>query len=352
MANPPPPSSPLDTVLRDAITDSPRGLHWASFLELALYHGEHGYYRRPRPIGKRGDFFTSVSVGRCFGLLLARHLRRRWEQWGKPTPFHIVEQGAHHGALALDILEEWPEAPYSIIEPSHLLQKAQTQAFREAGKQSSLSHYTSPSDLPSDRATLFLANELIDAFPVHRLTMTEQGWLERYITLREDAFVEELASPSSPLPPWLPEHLPPGFVLEWSPAVDDWFAALSRALSAPSSLLLIDYGLTREERFTAGRKEGTLRGYRQHQLTDRFFDHLGDTDLTWHIDFTQLADLCHSHGWTMAEFTTQGQFLTKVATPWLQSLEGQADHPLIPQFQTLIHPGMMGKAFQVMQMDR
>jgi len=45
-------------------------ISFARFMELALYAPGLGYYERQREIGRRGDFFTSVSAGPLFGELL------------------------------------------------------------------------------------------------------------------------------------------------------------------------------------------------------------------------------------------------------------------------------------------
>ena len=73
------------------------------FMELALYHPELGYYASGRArIGKEGDFFTSVSVGRIYGRLLAAVAREVWERLDYPDEFTLVEQGANDGQLAAD----------------------------------------------------------------------------------------------------------------------------------------------------------------------------------------------------------------------------------------------------------
>ncbi|MEI6416211.1 MAG: SAM-dependent methyltransferase, partial [Verrucomicrobiota bacterium] len=81
-------------------------LSFAEFMEQALYDPEHGYYASGRVhIGKVGDFFTNVSVGKIYGKILALFFEELWEKMGQPEPFTIVEQGANDGRLALDILE-------------------------------------------------------------------------------------------------------------------------------------------------------------------------------------------------------------------------------------------------------
>ena len=79
---------------------------FAWFMEQALYHPEHGYYGSGRcAIGRRGDYFTSVSVGPLFGKLVAGQFAEIWEALDRPIDFVIVEQGAHHGEFAADVLD-------------------------------------------------------------------------------------------------------------------------------------------------------------------------------------------------------------------------------------------------------
>ena len=100
-----PPQTDLAEFIREAIRrDGPVPFAW--FMEQALYHPQHGYYSSGRcAIGRRGDYFTNVSVGPLFGRLLAAQFIEMWESLGRPADFVIVEQGAHHGAFARDVLE-------------------------------------------------------------------------------------------------------------------------------------------------------------------------------------------------------------------------------------------------------
>src|SRR3954470_12935104 len=76
------------------------------FMEQALYHPEFGYYSSGRcEIGRRGDYFTSVSVGPLFGKLMAGQFAEIWETLGRPDDFTVVEQGAHQGEFASDVME-------------------------------------------------------------------------------------------------------------------------------------------------------------------------------------------------------------------------------------------------------
>src|SRR3977135_2504902 len=91
--------------IRDTIRrDGPVSFEW--FMEQALYQPEFGYYSSGRcAIGRRGDYFTNGSVGPLFGRLLAAQFVEMWESLGRPGDFVVVEQAAHHGDLARDVLK-------------------------------------------------------------------------------------------------------------------------------------------------------------------------------------------------------------------------------------------------------
>src|SRR5438067_10536833 len=90
------PESPLQTLIRAQIAQRGKPMPFRDFMALALYHPEHGYYASGRAqIGRKGDFFTNVSVGSLFGQLIASQFQEMWEPLGCPSVFTIVEQGAH-----------------------------------------------------------------------------------------------------------------------------------------------------------------------------------------------------------------------------------------------------------------
>lgn len=320
-------------------------------MRLALYHPCHGYYSRPRPIGKRGDFFTSVSVGPCFGQLLARQIRQICDAWDRPASFSVIEQGAHAGDLARDLLQAWPGLSYCLVEPLPPLRQLQHQTLHDL--RADFRHVSQLEELREANA-VFLCNELLDSFPIRRLHFLRKRWEEwrvvvEHNSLQMRSFPLELTG--FELPDWVPSAVPEGFTLEVCPSLVPWLERLTAAVERGVAFIL-DYGLVREERFMPERRAGTLRAYRNHRPVTDPLELPGETDLTWHIDFTVLMEAARRLGWEVAGFTDQARFLTGVAAPWLRSLEGQADHPLLAQFRTLTHPGMMGRAFRVLALSK
>lgn len=340
----------LDEIRQRAASDR-YGISFEEFMRLALYHPEHGYYSRARHIGKRGDFFTSVSVGPCFGQLLARQVRQISEAWGDPASFCVIEQGAHSGQLARDLLQAWPGLAYRVVEPLPSLRQLQLQTLHDLNPD-----FRQVSRLEELREAnaVFLCNELLDSFPVRRLHFFRNHWEEwRVVPARDGLRLESfpLAATGFEPPPWVPDSAADGWSLEVCPALFPWLESLTAAVDRGVALIL-DYGLVREERFAPERRMGSLRAYRDHRLIPNLLESPGETDLTWHVDFTEVIEAARRLGWEVAGFTDQARFLTGVAAPWLRTLEGQPNHPLISQFRTLTHPGMMGRAFRVLALAK
>src|SRR3972149_5887053 len=95
---------PLLAVIREEVRA--RGpIPFYRFMELCLYHPQHGYYSSERVrLGAAGDFYTSAHLTPVFGRILTRHLERAWAALGKPAPFDLVELGPGNGLLAGSLL--------------------------------------------------------------------------------------------------------------------------------------------------------------------------------------------------------------------------------------------------------
>ena len=349
--------SSVADLLRGRLSAAPSGrLPFAQVMELALYHPEHGYYGAgPRRIGRKGDFFTSVSVGPLFGKLLAMRALQEWQALGEPEDFTIIEQGAHDGQLAEDVLSAVGDRPvrYLIVEPNPRYREAQRQRLgdRVQWVESLAALQTGP------RHAFFLCNELPDAFPVHLVRWGGGRWQELFVEadgqeafrfVPGDCSCGELEAEVT----HLPHDLAPGHTLDINLAMLAWIRDLAQA-AFRGALFIADYGLDAEEFHADSRADGTIRRYRQHQMDGRVLEELGECDLTTHIDFSRLIDEATRHGVTQREYDLQGRVLGRMAMPWLKSLEGQPpDAATMRQFQSLTHPAFLGRSFRCLVLDK
>jgi SAM-dependent MidA family methyltransferase len=321
----------LCALIRDRIERSPhQRLPFATFMELALYHPQYGYYAaQSTQLGMGGDFVTSAHMGNDFAELLAAQFVDMWQRLGQPQPFHLVEMGPGQGLLADAILTHLQKhAPnclsavhYTLVETSAALKSAQQKqlAHWEAAKVSLT--WKGLADIPTDSITgCFFSNELVDAFPVHRVALTESGLQEQYVTLTDHAdrpFDIVLAAPSTPALAEYFEQLgidftcppyPIGFITEVNLAALDWMSQLAQRLHK-GYLLTIDYGYSADRYYSPARSRGTLQCYTQHAHHDDPLINVGLQDITAHVDFTALAKHGEKCGLDTLGQTQQGLFL-------------------------------------------
>lgn len=365
-------SEALDAQIRSETAACGGVLPFIRFMELALYAPGLGYYERGRDaVGRCGDFYTSASVGPVFGELLAFRFARWQAEDGGPAgdSFQVVEAGAHEGRLARDILgwlRRWRPAlsdkvRYTISEPSPV---------RRAWQAETLAGFSGQVDWISDirearsgrggvRGVIF-ANELLDAFAVHRLGWDAASgrWSEWGVEPADGGFRwARIASGKSAVPedawPRLPQGLldalPDGFTTEVCPAASAWWREAVDALDQ-GRLLTFDYGLRAEEFFLPQRAEGTLRGYQRHRSAADVLADPGGQDLTAQVDFSALIAAGELSGATTECFTSQRRWLTEAMAETLAPEAGFAawDAPRVRQFQTLTHPEHLGRAFSVL----
>ncbi len=337
----------------------PHPLTFAEVMQRALYDPAHGYYgRSPRRIGRGGDFYTAVSVGSLYGQLLGQVAADTWQALGQPADFMVIEQGAHDGQLALDVWQHWPhpEKPhYLIVEPQPGYRQAQQQRL-EPLMGARIQWAASLAELRSraPRHAFFLCNELLDAFPVHRVRWNGTAWRELQVSPTLEWLESDLSSTAvRQEAARLPTDLPAGYTTEVHPAAVEWLREVAR-LGFQGSVLIADYGYEAAEYYAPERSDGTLRRYFEHQCDGKVLERLGECDLTAHINFTPLIEEGEAAGMTVQRFMDQGRFLTHAATRWLQSLEGKpmtaSTASALRQFHSLTHPGHMGAAFRLLQL--
>ncbi|MCP5540062.1 MAG: SAM-dependent methyltransferase [Akkermansiaceae bacterium] len=351
----------------------PVTLSFADFMAAALYDPDHGYYADPdrQQTGRGGDFITSVSVGACFGGLLGREIARRWrEDFGAADRFAIVEQGAHDGRLARDILEAIAGTPlarivrYFIVEPAERRRRWLRESFDgnppPIGDRARI--VASPDEI-REPAGVFLCNELLDAFPVHRVRFREGQWREIRVEVTAPGRFREVEAPIGAATSLLRETgelghgFPEGYETELCLGVAPW--ALSVApIFERGCWWIVDYGYEKEEYYRPDRRRGTLRCFRRHTAGEDPLEAVGETDLTAHVDFSRLRRAAESAGLVFEGLTEQHRFLTRAAGPWLLELErdGTARQPenakRLRQFHTLTHPDLLGQAFKVAEFSR
>ena len=307
------------------IDESPQHrITFAEYMELVLYHPQHGYYATNAVnIGAQGDYFTSPHLGADFDELLAEQFVQMWEILERPNLFTLVEMGAGQGILAADILKYLRQYPaffetlnYIIVEKSTVLRKEQQQRLQGLPLS-----WCSLEEIPTASITgCCFSNELVDALPVHQFTLQEGQMWEIYVTTssaRLGSFVEVTGEPSTPqlakyfdlvginLAQSVYQNM---YRSEVNLAALDWLSTVADRLQR-GYLLTIDYGYPASRYYSPARSQGTLQCYYRHRYHDNPYINIGRQDITAHVDFTALEHwgaLCGLHH---IGFTQQGLFL-------------------------------------------
>ncbi len=298
-------------------------LSFHRFMQVALYHPAHGYYRRARePFGKAGDYFTAEQVQPVYGTLVAARVRQLWEQMGRPENFTVVEPGAGRREMA-GAFAEWRYVPVEI----------------DSG------------GLPARFQGVVFSNEFFDALPVEVAVFERGAYHERRVGFRDGRFVWITAGEcGAEMDDYLRRYGPPpeeGRVAEAGLEVLRWMERIAAALER-GYLLTVDYGYTRAEavRFPSG----TLMGYRRHTAREDVLAEPGERDITAHLNYTALAERGASAGLHMEKFETLAQFLLGVGAcdQFASVLQGTPGDDLRRRMQLKTLLFGMGETFRVM----
>jgi len=321
------PGSPLGELLASEILrDGP--MPFRRFMEAALYHPIHGYYRRPRdPFGKDGDFYTAEQLQPVFGVLMAARVRQLYRDAGEPRDFTVVELGAGRGEMA-EAFSEWRYVPVNI----------------DSG------------EMPARFTGVVFCNEFFDALPVEAAVYREGRFHRQSVAWVDGGFRWSTAGAvPAEVDRYLRRYFPPpeeGCWYEANLAALDWMRRIGSALEC-GYLLAIDYGYTRAEsiRFPAG----TLMGYRSHTAREQVLEDPGGGDITAHVNFTALEEAGAEYGLRRVRFESLALTLADAGEPDRFAAALGADSAAAGlrrrmQLKTLLFG--MGEAFRVLLLSK
>lgn len=285
-------------------------LSLAAYMEMALGDPAHGYYMTRDPLGAAGDFTTAPEISQLFGELIGAWLVALAETRTAAPRIHLVELGPGRGTLMADILRVLRLRPalvgavtLHLVETSPVLRAVQQRTL--AG--SSVAWHARLDEVPGDAPLLLVANEFLDALPVHQFERTADGWRERGVGLDGAGQLGPvLIGTAMPPVPAAHAHRPQGAVVEWRPEAETVARAIGRRIVAQGgAALLLDYGY---EGPAAG---DTFQALKDHAPVDPFAAP-GEADLTAHVDFSAIAEAARGTGARVDGPTPLGLFLERL----------------------------------------
>ena len=348
---------PLEQIIIDKIKkEGP--ITFETFMDMALYYPELGYYTSPNlEIGRKGDFYTSPHLHKIFGAMIGKQLEEMWKILERPSVFHAVEIGAGAGYLCKDIFdylknrEMFNSLIYVIVELNPVMRDRQKNFLSDFSD--NVKWISSLRELNNIRGCIF-SNELLDAFPVHIIEMKKRGVKEIYVAFDGKNIIEQKLDISSlNLLKYLEEFnidIASGYRTEINLKTKDWLKEISEILTE-GFILTIDYGYTAEEYYDEERTKGTLLCYYKHQVNENPYENIGEQDITAHVNFSSLRKWGEEIGFKTIGYCPQGTFLISLgideAITELYSNSPDYESEIL-KIKGLILPHGMGESHKVM----
>lgn len=304
--------SPLENEIRRLIAAA-GPIPVARYMSLCLTHPDHGYYVTRDPFGAQGDFTTAPEVTQIFGELLGLWALSVWRIMDRPERVSLIELGPGRGTMMRDALRAARVLPafrdalsVHMVEVSPTLEQLQRRALNDVNVP--VAWHRDFRDVPEAEATIILANEYLDALPVHQMVKQPDGWHERVIGLDANGSFRLGVTPDPLLQfdRFLPErirHAPMGSIFEWRNDLHTF--DIARRVRERGAALFIDYGHTESD---VGE---TLQSVNEHAFSDPL-SAPGLADITAHVDFQIFAQAAESMGAAVQGPVTQGHFLSEL----------------------------------------
>ena len=315
-------SAPLVAHLRDRIT-SEGPITFRAFMEAALYHTRYGYYMTSDgAMGRGGDYVTSPELHPIFAALVAKQLCQLWNVMSCPIAFDVIEHGAGSGVLARDVLN-WAHAHepsfvhalrYRIVEISPTLRAVQQRTLAAAEVRE---HAVEWLDAPPSGVTgCVLSNELIDAFPVHRIVREGTELCEVFVAVDDTArLVEHLGPLSEPAIAHYFDDLGvmpgDGCYAEVNLDAVRWIQGVAASIKR-GYVLTFDYGYEGADLYARWRRDGTLLCFYRQSVSSDPYQRIGKQDMTASVDFTTLRRVAEAAGLTTLGMCDQSSFLVRM----------------------------------------
>ncbi|WXT99991.1 MAG: hypothetical protein Ctma_0697 [Catillopecten margaritatus gill symbiont] len=343
----------MEKIIKDAIIQKAEPIGFDEFMNLALYYPAKGYYTGgSQKFGEQGDFITAPETSDLFGFCLARQCAQVLK-----SDQDLLEFGAGSGILSAQILFELGRLDklprtYYILELSAELKQRQKDTISKTVPEL-LGRIVWLNSLPEHFSGVIIANEVLDAMPAKRLIKKENDFVELGVDCQNNTLVWQTLAPYNNDKMQLPADVEPGYITEVNERAMAWVESLSDFMDK-GLVLLIDYGMGRDEYFHPQRGEGTLQCYYRHKANDNPFEHIGEQDITTSVNFSDIADQAKSSGFSIAGYATQAMFLISLGIDeYLLAEKDEEKRALLAQqVKLLVLPSAMGESFKVLALNK
>ena len=334
------------------IIRSNNNLSLDKFIEWALYDKNSGYYMKKNPFGNEGDFITAPNITRLFSEIIAIWIITFWRSVGAPKKFNLIELGAGNGEMMRVIIETLKNFPEFFNTCSFMIHEKSYFLINQQKKNLNLEKVQWINDIEkiNPYPTLYLANEFFDAIPVKQFFKKKEGWVERFVKLKNQQKVEfnEKKIDIKKLEKSLKFEISKNQnIIEYSPETFKYLKTISRVIKKNyGGILIIDYGNLNVKMYE------TLQAINNHKYSN-VLENIGDSDITYSINFNILQKFINQFHNLNSIITTQKKFLTSMgilqrAEIISKNIPFSKKTDLFYRVRRLIDEKQMGELFKVM----
>ncbi len=343
-------------------------LTFCEWMKAALYDPHEGYYCRADRLrwGREGDYRTSPERSSLFAATLARYFARLYAELGRPAAWTILEPGAGEGHFASGLLQGLQKFfPDVYAATSYVIDEASRDSITRARERlqpfADRIQFRRLDEVAIDHGVVF-SNELLDSFPVHRITLNDGAFKEFYVTAGEDGNFQWLVDTASAA---LSERLKvyfdkvgmrpaEGRVVEVGLEIEEWLRRVAARIRT-GYVVTVDYGASAADLYSRlAANDGTVRGFQRHQFVDDLLARPGEHDLTTTVNWDFVKSAGASVGLEFVELTRQDQFLLN--NGFVEQLEAESSQAedeaerlrLSTAAREMILPNGMAASFQVL----
>ena len=282
-------------------------ISFRDWMQAALYDERDGYYCRRGRVrwGRAGDYRTAPERSPLFAATFARYFMKLFVELGSPERWSIIEAGAGAGDFAYGVLSSLQSNFPDVFAVTHYLideisPDARAQARAKLGRFLDRVEFRRLSEIvePLPEAVIF-SNELLDAFPLHRVIGRNGRLRELYVSTDDADFVwleSDLEEHVAEYCARTQLRLAEGQIAEVNLEAEK-FISRAASLFDHGFLITVDYGAERNELLAAPHRfNGTLRSFYKHQAAHNLLARPGDQDLTTTVDWTQVREAGERNG--------------------------------------------------------
>ncbi|ODG91338.1 MULTISPECIES: SAM-dependent methyltransferase [Bacillaceae] len=350
----------MKNIIMNAINNSKKGfITYEQFILLVLYDHENGYYQMANEkIGRKGDFYTTSSVGSVYGEVIAASFCR-FVKNNLIEPF-FIEVGGGNGRFASSFLsycekkepEIYQNLNYYLIDASQYHRKLQKELLTN---HLNCKYFSNIVEIEQINNGMVFSNELFDALPVRVVEYNQNEWQEVVIIIDELNNLKEnlVEIQDREISDFLRRY---NFVgkngqrVEIPVGMEKVYNLLQSKISK-GIILTVDYGFTREEWDAPHRMKGSLRGYYKHEMKSNILENLGHMDITTHIHWDELKKFGLLNHIENLYFSNQRDAILDFGIlnwliPHAQSNPFSSEYKQNRAVQSLIMPGGISDSFQ------